>query len=307
MTSRVWKRIALFVGIPLLLLACVGIIRLVVRTPKEEVVVSRREIPSDWLAPPATQTGSLAVPEEIGQPADITVRMRTTYKDLSGTLAVMANGKQFGEESYELHETGKGGLGMVSHGTFSFRVVFATLKAGFSQEIELDGDLRPDSYSLDLDGPLGIGSRHVEGTIVGDTVRVTSGDKEEEMRIEYPDPLVLGTFSTYALIPLLMIARENEGALQFQVIPLLGGKGKDSDAGNGDSKILLRIERTGNRVIRTGSGEVIADEYLLTSNMGDSILLARGEEFLALIATSDKGSLVAYRSDFFPDGIDLSQ
>ncbi len=74
MTPRGWKRIALFVGIPLLVLGCVGIICLVVCTPEEEVVLGRREIPSDWLAPPATQTGPLAVAEEIGQPADVTAR-----------------------------------------------------------------------------------------------------------------------------------------------------------------------------------------------------------------------------------------
>ena len=303
---RRWKRIALFIGIPLLLLICVAALLLVLSTPKEEVIVSRKRIPSDWLAPPLAQTEPLVIPEEI-ESADVAQQPQPTDKNLSGTLAVMANGKRFGEESYELRVTSDRGVRLTSRGTFSFKVLFAAVKALFSQSVSLDPDLRPDGYTLDIDGPLGIGSLHVRGTIVGDVVRVISGDREEEIRIESAEPLVLGTFSTYAFIPLLMRTRENEGALEFQVIPLLRGKGKDSDAGNSDRTILLRVERSGNRVIRTGSGDVIADKYVLTSDIGDSTLLARGDEFLALIATSDKGSLVAYRSDFFPDGIDLSQ
>ena len=303
---RRWKRIALFIGIPLLLLVCVAIVLLVVSTPKEEVVASRKRIPSDWLAPPPSQTESLALPEGI-ESASASQQLQPTDKNLSGRLAVMANGKRFGEESYELRVTSDHGVRLTSRGTFSFKVLFAAVKALFSQNVSLDPNLRPDRYSLDIDGPLGIGSLHVQGAIAGDVARVISGDQKKEIRIESAEPLVLGTFSTYAFIPLLMRARESDGALEFQVIPLLRGKAKDNDAGNSDHTILLRIERTGNRVIRTGSGDIIADKYVLTSNIGNSTLLARGDEFLALIATSDKGSLVAYRSDFFPDGVNLSQ
>ena len=307
MSPRGWKRIALFVGIPLLVLGCVGIICLVVCTPKEEAVVSRREIPSDWLAPPATQTGSLAVPEEIGQPADVTVQIQPPNKELSGTLAIMANGRQFGEESYELRISNDNRVHMTSRGTFSFKVILANVTASFSQDVSLDGELRPDRCTLEINGPLGIGNRRIEGVVVGNVARLTSGDRQDEIHIGTSHPLVLGTFSTYALIPVLFRLLEGEGTVKFQVIPLMSDRGKEDDAGKTDQPSLLSATRAADALIKTGAGEVIVDKYILASSIGNSTLLAKDDEFLALVASSSEGSLVAYRSDFFPDGIDLSQ
>ncbi len=305
MTPRGWKRIALFVGIPLLVLGCVGIICLVVCTPEEEVVLGRREIPSDWLAPPATQTGPLAVPEEIGQPADVTAQMQPPNKELSGTLAVMANGKQFGEESYELRISNDNRVHMTSRGTFSFKVILANVTASFSQDVSLDGELRPDRCTLEINGPLGIGNRRIEGVVVGNVARLTSGDRQDEIHIGTSHPLVLGTFSTYALIPVLFRLLEGEGTVKFQVIPLMSGRGKEDDAGKTDQPSLLSATRAADAFIKTGAGEVIVDKYILASSIGNSTLLAKDDEFLALVASSSEGSLVAYRSDFFPDGIIL--
>jgi len=255
------------------------------------------------LAHPITQTEPRVAQETI-EPAHGAQLMQLADKNMSGTLVVVANDKQFGEESYELRSTDDHGLRLTSRGTFSFKVLFAAVKAVFSQSVSLGRDLRPAGYKLDIDGPLGIGSLHVQGTIVGDVVCVALGDKRKEIQIESAEPLVLGTFSTYAFIPLLMRSRENEGALEFQMIPLLGGEDESGDAAD-DRAILLRVERSGSLMIGTGAGEIVADRYVLTSDIGDSVLLARDDEFLALVATSDKGSLIAYRSDFFPHGIGL--
>ncbi len=304
-SRRTWKRIALFLGILLLLLSCAAIILIVIssRTPPgEEVPVETREIPSGWLVTPPIQTESLPAPGKIEslKPEE---RVQLPDKNVSGTLAIIGNGKQFGEESYELQVSSDRGVNMTSHGTFSFKVLFATVKAVFSQNISLDRNLRPNRYTLDINGPLGIGSRHVEGTVVGSVVHLTAGDEKEETQIGTDNPLVLGTFSTYAFIPLLFRLLEDGGVAKFQVIPLLGGKGKEDDPRKNDQPIILRVQRAGVAPITVGSHEVLVDKYNLTSNVGNSILLAKGDEFLALIASSDKGSLIAYRSDYFPDGI----
>jgi len=68
------------------------------------------------------------------------------------------------------------------------------------------------------------------------------------------------------------------------------------------STILLRVERAGDALIKTGTSEVIVDKYILASSIGNSTLLAKDDEFLALIASGGEGSLIAYRSDYFPRG-----
>jgi len=118
-------------------------------------------------------------------------------------------------------------------------------------------------------------------------------------------PLVLGTFSTYALIPLLFRELADKGSMEFQVIPLMRRRGQEEDPGKSDQPILLRVERAGDALIRAGSSEVIVDKYILTSSIGNSTLLAKDDEFLALVSSSGEGSLIAYRSDYFPEGIDL--
>jgi len=306
-SHRRWKRIALFVGVPLLVLPIVAIAVLLVSShtaPNEEIPVEIRQIPSDWLAPTSPQSGPVSTPVRVvsSKPDE---QRALTDKSMSGMLAIIGNGEQFGTESYELQVSSENGLRMTSHGTFSFKVLFAAIKAVFSQELSLDHALRPDRYTFDIDGPLGIGSRHVEGMVVGNVVHVTSGDKEDEMRIGTDNPLVLGTFSTYAFIPLLFrLLRDGEVA-EFHVIPMIGGKKGEGNLEKNDQLIILRVERASDLLIETGSREILVDKYILTSSIGNSMLLARDDEFLALIASGKDGSLIAYRSDYFPEGIIL--
>ena len=304
---RRW-RIALFVGIPLLVLAVTVLIIVLVasHTAKdEEIPVETRAIPSDWTVPVLTiQTESVGKTDEDEIPLTEQPAL-PVERTIFGALAIIGNGKQFGEESYKLLISSEDGVHMTSRGTFSFKVLFATIKAVFSQDVSLDSDLCPDHYTLEINGPLGIGNIRVEGTVDGNVARVTSGDKEEETQLGTDIPLVLGTFSTYALVPLLFRLFAGKGSVEFQVIPLMSGRGQEDDAGKSDQFILLRVERAGDALIKAGASEVVVDKYILTSSIGNSTLLAKDDEFLALVASSDKGSLIAYRSDYFPDGIDL--
>ncbi len=305
---RRWWRIALFVGIPLLVLAIATLTLLLVAShtvSDEEAPIEPKAIPSDWTVPiSSTQTESVSEIDEDEIPLP-TQPALPAARTISGALIIIANGKRFGEESYELRVSGEGGVHMTSNGTFSFKVLFATIKAVLSQDVSLDRNLRPAHYTLEIDGPLGIGSHRVEGTVIDNVAHVISGNEEEEIQLGVDVPLVLGTFSTYALIPLLFRELADKGSVEFQVIPLMRGRGQEDDAGKTDRPILLSSTRAGDALIKTGTGEVVVDKYILTSNIGNSTLLAKDDDFLALVASSSEGSLIAYRSDYFPDGISL--
>jgi len=304
---RRW-RIALFVGIPLLVLAIATFTLMFVASHSasdKELSVEPKEIPSSWIVPSSSaQTGSV-----VGTDADevlLTDQLASPVeRTMSGALIIIGNGKQFGEESYELQISNDNGVHMTSRGTFSFKVILAKVTAAFSQDVSLDGELRPDRYTLEINGPLGIGNRRIEGVVVGNVARLTSDDKQDEIHIGTSHPLVLGTFSTYTLIPVLFSLLEGKGTVEFQVIPLMRGRGKEDDAGKTNQPILLSVTRAGDALIKTGTGEVVVDKYILASSIGNSTLLAKDDEFLALVASSGDGSLIAYRSDYFPDGIIL--
>ena len=307
MSHRRWKRIALFVGIPVVVLPIIAIAVLILSShngPDEDVSVETRKIPSDWQASPSLQS---ELPHTQNQLQTQLPEKQPLLPEgsLSGTLAIIGNGKQFGTESYDLQVSSKNGLSMASHGVFSFKVLFAAIKAIFSQEISLDHDLRPDRYTFDIDGPMGIGSRHVVGTVTGSVVHIQSGNKEDEMRIGTDNPLVLGTFSTYAFIPPMFRLLGDGKRAKFHVIPMIEGKNGETNLEKDDQPIILRVERSGDALISTGTDELVVDKFILTSSIGDSTLLAKDDEFLALIASGKDGSLTVYRSDYFPDGITL--
>jgi hypothetical protein len=67
----------------------------------------------------------------------------------------------------------------------------------------------------------------------------------------------------------------------------------------------MTIERAGTASLRAGGILLDADRYLVSSGLGESELFARGDEFLALRAGTEDESLLVYRSDFFPDGIEI--
>ncbi|RKZ27133.1 hypothetical protein DRQ26_03495, partial [bacterium] len=227
----------------------------------------------------------------------------TSPGTISGTLEINADWSKKGEAAYEISMPIGGGIRMSSRGTFSFKVLFATLVASFSEEIALDPDCRPETFALQIDAPLGIGSRRVEGEIREEVVHLDYGDQESVIRLGEGFPLVLGTFSTYALIPLLFDTLAAVDAVDFEVIVLFARR--DGEAAGKDGDATLRVERSGKARIDLGPGELLVDRYLLTSRLGESELLAKGDEFLALLVAGGGGTLIAYRSDYFPGGIEL--
>ncbi len=201
------------------------------------------------------------------------------------------------EETYEIQRSADGSVHLSSHGTFSFKILFTRVRAVFSQELFLDRNLVPERYTLQVKGPFNIGNRKIEGERTGDVMRITSGNGEDQVRIGTDAPLILGMFSTYAVIPLLAGPLRNGDSKEFQVVPLFG-RAVGSD-------ITLRVRRAGDASVRSEATEIILDRYALTSSVGNSTPLAKGKELIALVASGSDGTLVVYRSDYFPAGLEI--
>ena len=72
-----------------------------------------------------------------------------------------------------------------------------------------------------------------------------------------------------------------------------------------DGLPVMTIEQAGLASLRAGEVLLEVDCYHVSSDLGESELFARGDEFLALRAGDGDESLLAYRSDFFPDGVEI--
>jgi len=110
--------------------------------------------PAEWVAPtePADSlaTGTdhsaagLALPH-------VTAGPELPYVS-SGRLSLFANGKSFGEETYDLR-IAQEGTTLRSSGRFWFKVVLATVQVSFEQTLEADATLRPILYTAAFHAP----------------------------------------------------------------------------------------------------------------------------------------------------------
>jgi len=116
---------------------------------------------------------------------------------------------------------------------------------------------------------------------------------------------VLVTFSTYVLLPRLASLRREDGQATFDVLVFVGPPGRGPSDADTDSLPIMTVERVGTAFLRTSDLRLEVDRYLVTSDLGESELYARGDEFLALHAGDSDDPLWVYRSDFFPDGIEV--
>jgi hypothetical protein len=223
----------------------------------------------------------------------------------SGALSFVGDGRRFGSEAYQLDIDENGAI-LESSGVFEFKVV-VTVRATFHQSLTADGELRPRAYALDFSAPLGI-RREVRGEIGDDSVLFTDGDGRREVPVDPGRAFVLGTFSTYALIPALFSARQTDGSAVFDVL-VFGGPPHQEDeslAEEPDGLPTMRVVRLEVGVIRSGDIELSVDRYGLESAFGDSLLFAKDGEFLGMIAGEGEDRLFVYRSDYFPDGFEIT-
>ena len=260
--------------------------------PELSIDVETKEIPLSWVEPePPADT---AVPDT-ETPAGPFV--------FTGRLAMIGDGKPFGEEAYEL-TIAEDQVTLHSTGRFWFKVVIATVNVTFEQTLTAEADLRPVLYAAEFHAPLGF-DRSVRATVENDRVIVEDSDDTEQIVIEPERTFALGTFSTYVLLPRLFALRHEDGSASFEVLVFGGPPNQGSDDSAEDGLPVMTVERAGTASLRAGDVLLDAECYVVSSDLGESELFARGNEFLAFRAGGEDESLLVYRSDFFPDGVEI--
>jgi len=313
MRRRRWPWVVgLGVGIPVLLIG--GFLAWMAwqgrssESPLDAAVV--RDLPEGWLesspadvAPASVTGGSTTQTPSSGAVADDTPAVASPLDDLPlrGVLAFSGDGRTFGGERYELRATEDGRVLLESSGAFEFKIVVATVRVPFEQRLELDEALRPRTYRLHIDGVAGFGARQVEAILTGSALRTTTGDDTQETPVDPDRALIVGTFSSYAVVPLLLAARDLQLPREFDLIAFGGPPRSDDDSA---PQLMVVAERE-LRTLRTPSLTLQVDAYRITGGYGESLLLARGSEFLGLLAGEDDEQLLIYRADYFPDGFEL--
>jgi hypothetical protein len=220
----------------------------------------------------------------------------------TGSLLLSADGRTFGDETYRL-DVSDDGASLVSTGRFWFKVVLATVRIAFEQHWEGTADLQPATYSLHLDAPLGQG-QEIVGRLEEERYVVRRNGAETVIPVTPERTVVLGMFSTYATVPLLFAEREEDGVARFDAL-IFGGPPGTAKGDPGGLPPMV-VERAGTVDVRIGGVSVTIDRLWIRSPYGDSLLYAKGREFLALTAGTADRPLVVYRSDYFPDGFSLA-
>jgi hypothetical protein len=286
-----WIALGALVSLGLLLLAFALVLHFTAPGPPGDAPeVAVKAIPSDWIEALVDQPTS---EESATSPA------RAAWQS-TGALALTADGRSFGEETYELNVSVDGAV-LESSGRFWFKILLATIDVAFEQRWEGGAGLEPTLYTLHMDAPFGQG-QDVAGTLDGDRFAVRRNRDETSLSIVPERTIILGTFSTYALVPLWFEQRQQDGAASLDVL-LFGGP-RGTATGGGELPTVI-VERAGTATARTGDLLIEFDVYRIRSPFGDSVLYAKGREFLALVAGTPDQPLLVYRSDYFPQGFNV--
>ncbi len=311
--------LGLSLGIPILL---VGVLLLVLRlsssNPESDLTaIDIKELPSVWGQETEMMATDAVNPSDESQidasvgvdglplveaPEDVVILPPTIEAfdlPIAGTLVMVGGGKPFGEEVFELGMEGDD-VFLRSSGKFWFKALIATITLKFEQVLQMDSQLRPMSLASTFDAPLGFG-RQVQADFEGGRAIVRSGDKAEEYPVDLERAYVLGTFGTYAVIPLLYEMRGHEGEAVLETL-VFGGPPNQEDGEETNELPETRITRIEDTTIRFGDRELTVSQYEISGDMGTMTLFARGIEMLGLLAGDGNESMFVYRADYFEDG-----
>ncbi len=236
---------------------------------------------------PSAPAPELSVPSE---PSDVSPSPGVID---SGTLVIEIRSRRIGTEDYTLERRETGELVLHSQGTLKFKIALFDVEATFEQVIVFTAQRRPTSYQLALNGPVGIGNRRVSARFGAATGIVDNGERRSEIALPEEPFLLLGMFSSYAVVPLWA---QPTASQRLKVISLRGDR-RDQ----GDTWVLL--EYVGPVTLRNAQGDLLeAQEYLLTSERLTLKLYLSGERLLALQNDTNKSdeSFRLYRHDLFP-------
>jgi len=297
--------IGLGIGVPIAVIGGV-ILTFFLSSPNpdtELASIETRELPEAWLQEPLDEpspseaTVPDAVPEEAAAPS-----LENLGLPIHGTLVMRTNDRPFGEETFQLALEGDRAI-LSSTGTFWLRALVATITVSFNQILSLDSQLCPQVFSSNFDAPLGF-SRDMQAEFEETQAVIHSGDDVTEFSVAVNRAVVLGTFSTYAIVPLLYELRQLEGIATFDVLVFGGPPNQDEeDAGQGLPE--MRVQKIDDGIIRFDDQVLSVAQYQISGDVGDMTLYARGVELLGLHAGNGDESLFVYRADYFENGFEV--
>ena len=292
-------------GVPVLLVG--GLLLLLQLTSPDSGArladVEVKRLPDAWIEPEPAQEP--AEPPPVEPPAEVAAPRAPSLDSfnlpLSGTLAMVGDDRPFGEEAFRIERDAEG-VSLRAEGKFWFKALIATITLAFDQTLQFDERLEPSEYAATFDAPLGF-DRQFQAEFNPDLAVIRSKDEVLELPIDRTRTFILGTFSTYAMIPLLYQLRESSEPVTLETLVFGGPPNSQNDDEEGLPE--LRIEQLDDGVISFDGGDLQVSRYRLSGNMGAMTLYARGAEFLGLYAGDDEESLFVYRTDYFKDGFDI--
>lgn len=321
MKRRTKRVLGLSIGIPIILVVAVLIVlRLSSANPELDLAsIEIKDVPDVWVQAPSIPNedtdGSVepdgelkpidADAEDIEEPdeaASLSPAIDDFELPISGTLVLMDGDKPFGEESFELVLEDEE-IMLRSNGKFWFKALIATITLKYDQILQMDSRLRPMSLASTFEAPLGFG-RTIQAEFTDGTAIVRSGEDVEETSVDLERAYVLGTFSTYVVIPLLYELRQFEGEVGLETLVFGGPPNRDDDTAT-DGLPETRISRIEDTIIRFSDRELAVSQYQISGDMGTMILYARGIEMLGLFAGDEVESMFVYRADYFEDGFEI--
>ncbi|MCK5246791.1 hypothetical protein KAR02_07820 [Candidatus Bipolaricaulota bacterium] len=297
--------IGLAVGIPIALI--VGVVLVLLLTspnPDAELAsIEIKELPDAWLQ----EASEVPVDLELGTAGPAPEEeVRPSLDDLalpiSGTLVMQGDERPFGEETFQI-AIEEDRVVLRTNGKFWFKALIATITIPFDQILQLDSELHPLMLSSTFDAPLGFG-RSIHAEFENERAVVRSGDDVSEYAVELDQAFVLGTFSTYAVVPLLYELRQSEGVVSFDVLVFGGPPNRDEEAVD-DGLPEMRVEKIEDGTIRFDNQELTVSRYVISGDMGNMTLYARGVELLGLYAGGNEESMFIYRADYFENGFEI--
>ena len=215
----------------------------------------------------------------------------------SGELLYINQGKKLGNESYQIMKTETGGLRLEAEGVVTppIPIPFVKPKIKFSQNIEVDRYLKPESLFLQYKGPLGIGSKKINATIAAGEIELKRGKDRKKLKLPEGENVFVGTTSSQALFALILATREE---IELFTEIRSGGSGPP---GQNEERVLVevRLESTSETELNPSGAPGPVKRYVFVEpeNGRRKEIFVRDGTFLVYRASSEEGSFYVFRSD----------
>jgi len=228
-----------------------------------------------------------------------------------GRLVLEIDGDRMGEEIYQLSRRPNGGVELVSRGRFSLKVWFATVSFDYTQRVQMDTGFHPERYRLDLNGPLGVGSRRIRAEVTQREARIRRGSALETVSLPDGGPVAfIGVLASYAFTPKLIADRDRQRltAIVFDV-----RRAEPAPEENAVPTVPLAISKQGSARLDSVAGDQSIDTFRYRLDIGnepgaDLTMYAQDGTFIGLSGrfSADSPPFRIYRADRLPGGFTVA-